>query len=123
MGWLKSTEGEPKQALRRALMELVTELMRLDQQMFEILQRISLPADVEQMWDLKVAYSVTAGLHSGLRCVKTDLVEEAISRLRKTAQSTDEELREEFRDGQRRQAEVAEAVTVSAPKQRKGGNG
>ena len=110
---------ESRQALRWALVDLAGEFMRLDQRIFELLQRIPLPADVEQMWDLEIGTDVAAELYGSLRCVKRDLVEEAISTLRAAAQTTEEQLRKEFRDRESQR----EAATVPPSKnQKEGGN-
>jgi hypothetical protein len=81
---------------RAAVLEVALELQRLDQRLFEIGESVALPFDVVKMRQERVPRTVAAELHGIVELVRTEPLAEAIANLLKVAQTSEEELREEF---------------------------
>ena len=81
---------------QRAVLEVALELQRLDHQLFEICESVSLPADVGKMRESRVPRTVAAELCGIVEMVKADYLAEAVASLLQVAQVTEEQIREEF---------------------------
>lgn len=81
---------------RLAVLDVALELQRLDHQLFEILDSVSLPVDVGKMRDGRVPRTVLAEIYGIVEMVKHEYLREAISSLLKVCEMTEEELRDEF---------------------------
>ena len=86
----------PPRSPQRAVLEVALELHRLDHRLFEILQSLSLPADVGKMRESRVPRTVAAELYGIVEMVKADYLAEAVGSLLQVAQVTEEQIREEF---------------------------
>lgn len=81
---------------RSAVLEVALELQRLDQRLFEIGESVTLPFDVGKMRQERVPRTVAAELYGIVEMVRAEPLAEAVSSLVKVAQTSEEELREEF---------------------------
>ncbi len=81
---------------RAAVLEVALELQRLDQRLFEIGESVVLPFDISKMRRDRVPQSVAAELYGIVELVRAEPLAEAIANLLKVAQTSEEELREEF---------------------------
>ncbi|MCP4870889.1 MAG: hypothetical protein GY898_19470 [Proteobacteria bacterium] len=81
---------------RLAVLEVALALQRLDQRLFEIRESVMLPIDVAKMRYDRIPRTVAFEIYGTVDRVKQDFLGEAISELVKLAQTSDQELREEF---------------------------
>ena len=83
-------------AAQSIVLEVVVELVRLDQRLFEVVQDVPLPGDLVAMGEDEVPHSVGAQLSGIVNAVRNDLLKDAIATLTVAAQTTEEDLRKEF---------------------------
>ena len=79
-----------------AVCEIALELARLDHQLAEVAATIPLPADFAAMNRDRVPKDVASHLWGTIHCVRHDLLSNAITSLRRAAQLSELDLRDEF---------------------------
>lgn len=85
----------PLRSPQLAVVDVACELQRLEHRLWQIMESLTLPRDLSTMKAYRTPKTVTAELYSMADLVRGEL-SEAAQTLLKTAQTTDEELREEF---------------------------
>lgn len=90
--WIVNLRRSPRQAV----LEVVLELQRLDQRLFEISESLGLPVDMGKMRGDRLPRTVAAELYGVLEMVRLEPLAEAIASLQKATQTSEHELRAEF---------------------------
>ena len=84
------------------VLKVVSRLVRLDYLLFEVVQALAMPADLERMRNFTVPESSSVRLASTLESVQSDYLRPAIQELWAVAQTSDVALRLSWRDAKRR---------------------
>jgi hypothetical protein len=92
LSWL----SVPDRWARWMVLKVVDRLVRLDYLLFEVVQALAMPADLERMRDFTVPESSSVRLASTLESVQSDYLRPAIQELWAVAQTSDVALRREL---------------------------
>lgn len=92
LSWL----SVPDRWARWMVLKAVDRLVRLDYLLFEVVQALPMPADLESMHDFTVPESSSVRLASTLESVQSDYLQPAIQELWAVAQTSDVALRREL---------------------------
>lgn len=92
LSWL----SVPDRWARWMVLKAVDRLVRLDYLLFEVVQALPMPADLESMRDFTVPESSSVRLASTLESVQSDYLQPAIQELWAVAQTSDVALRREL---------------------------
>lgn len=92
LSWL----SVPDRWARWMVLKAVDRLVRLDYLLFEVVQALPMPADLESMRDFTVPESSSVRLASTLESVQSDYLRPAIQELWAVAQTSDVALRREL---------------------------
>lgn len=97
LSWL----SVPERWARWIVLRVTWKLMRLDYLLFEVVQTLPMPADLEQMREFLVPESSAARMASTLESVQSDYLRPAIQELWAIVQTSDVALRREMSGGRR----------------------
>ncbi len=92
LSWL----NVPHRWARWMVLKAVCRLVRLDYLLFEVVQALPMPADLDRMRDFTVAESSAVRMASTLESVQSDYLQPAIEELRAALQTSDVALRREL---------------------------
>jgi hypothetical protein len=92
LSWL----NVPHRWARWVVLKAVCRLVRLDYLLFEVVQALPMPADLEQMRSFTVPESSAVRMASTLESVQSDYLQPAIEELRTVLQTSDVALRAEL---------------------------
>ncbi len=92
LSWL----SVPDRWARWMVLKVAWRLVRLDYLLFEVVQALPMPADLERMRDFTVPESSSVRLASTLESVQSDYLRQAIQELWAVAQTSDVALRREL---------------------------
>ena len=92
LSWLSA----PDRWARWMVLKVVDRLVRLDYLLFEVVQALPMPADLDAMRDLTVPESSSVRMASTLESVQSDYLRPAIQELWAVAQTSDVALRREL---------------------------
>ena len=98
---LMSWQNVPHRWARWMILRVALRLARLDYLLFEVVQSLPMPTDLDRMRRFDVAESSSVRLASTLEEVQTDYLQPAIHVLSSVAQTTDSALRREVSGGRR----------------------
>ncbi len=98
---LMSWQNVPHRWARWMVLRVALKLVRLDYLLFEVVQSLPMPADLDQMRHFDVAESSSVRLASTLEEVQTDYLQPAIQVLWSVAQTSEVALRREVSGGRR----------------------
>ncbi len=97
LSWL----NVPHRLARWMILRVALKLARLDYLLFEVVQSLPLPADLDQMRQFTVAENSSVRLASTLEEVQAEFLQPAIQTLCSVAQTSDVALRRELSGGRR----------------------
>jgi hypothetical protein len=87
---------DEKIRLRRQVREVVSGLLRLDDELAELAESFSLPLDADEMWEARFPESFEARLYAALDAVRTDCLQDAVDTLLAALRQSDVSLRQRF---------------------------
>jgi len=98
---IPTLESPPSnRSMRACVFGVVSKLHELDTLLMDLCERLPLPADVSEMWELHRPMSFSAHLYGSLEAVRSDL-HEAVRTLLEAARHDEESLRIAFIQQQR----------------------
>ncbi len=98
---LMSWQNVPHRWARWMVLRVALKLTRLDYLLFEVVQSLPMPPDLDEMRDFEVAENSSVRLASTLEEVQAEYLRPAIQTLWSVAQTSDVALRRELSGGQR----------------------
>ena len=98
---LMSWQNVPHRWARWMILRVALKLARLDYLLFEVVQSLPMPPDLDRMRRFDVAESSSVRLASTLEEVQADYLQPAIQVLSSVAQTSDAALRREVSGGRR----------------------
>lgn len=98
---LMSWQNVPHRWARWMILRIALKLTRLDYLLFEVVQSLPMPPDLDEMREFEVAESSSVRLASTLEEVHAEYLQPAIQTLWSVAQTSDVALRRELSGGRR----------------------
>ena len=98
---LMSWQNVPHRWARWMILRIALKLTRLDYLLFEVVQSLPMPPDLDEMREFEVAESSSVRLASTLEEVHSEYLQPAIQTLWSVAQTSDVALRRELSGGRR----------------------
>lgn len=83
-------------SVRDRIREAVSSLQRLDDELVELAESLSLPPDATEMWDSRLPESFEAHLYATIDTVRTDCLQDAVDTLLRAVRRDDVSLRQRF---------------------------
>jgi hypothetical protein len=84
------------ETIRIRIREAVSHLQRLDDELAELVESLSLPLDAAEMWEARLPESLPAHLYAAIDAVRTDCLQDAIDTLLAAVRQSDLSLRQRF---------------------------
>ncbi len=103
---------DEKSRIRGRIREAVSSLQRLDDELAELAEGLSLPLDADEMWEARLPESFPTHLYAAIDAVRTDCLQDAIDTLLRAVRQSDISLRQRFL-----RASCLEMGGISFPKQ------
>jgi len=88
--------GDKKARLRHRVRETVASLQRLDDDLAELAESLSLPIDADGMWEARLPESFEAHLYAAVDAVRTDCLQDAVDTLLAALRQSELSLRQRF---------------------------
>jgi hypothetical protein len=107
-----------KSRIRNRVRKAVSSLQRLDDELAELAESLSVPLDATEMWESRLPTSFPAHLHAAIDAVRSDCVQDAIDTLLRAVRQSDVSLRRQFL----RVVGRSEKGGVSLPQKKTGNN-
>ncbi len=85
-----------KSRIRGRIREAVSSLQRLDDELAELAESLSLPLDADEMWEARLPESFPTHLCAAIDAVRTDCLQDAIDTLLRAVRQSDVSLRQRF---------------------------
>jgi hypothetical protein len=82
--------------IRSRIRAAVSSLHRLDDELGELAESLSLPLDATEMWESQLPTSFLPNLYAAIDAVRSDCVQDGINTLLRAVRQNDVSLRQEF---------------------------
>jgi primosomal protein N'' len=93
---MSGRDRDAKIRLRRRVGETVAGLQRLDDDLAELAESLSLPLDADEMWEARLPESFEAHLYAAIDAVRTDCLQDAVNTLLAALRQNEVSLRQRF---------------------------